>query len=188
MHGASPCLLLTLPQPPAAPHSHSPSPHKPNSARAGWGFGGAPIGVAGLSVGGMCGVVAGLGWGAGVGMGTQYINVSPEFTEGKQHRCGVGWLGGRLEREGSREGRVRWLGGWPPQLSCLVLRARPTSTLNPAQAQHPAAGAVRLQTAEHAAEHAGGRVGRPLTSDGCLVSASLLDWTAVCKSTLHPLT
>lgn len=60
------------------------------AARAGWGFGGAPLGVAGLSAGGMCGVVAGLGWGVGVGLGTQYINVSPEFTEGKQHRC-AGW-------------------------------------------------------------------------------------------------
>ncbi|KAL4436397.1 hypothetical protein ABPG77_009959 [Micractinium sp. CCAP 211/92] len=55
----------------------------------GWGFGGAPLGVAGLSAGGMCGVVAGLGWGTGVGLGTQYINVSPEFTEGKQHRPNV---------------------------------------------------------------------------------------------------
>lgn len=42
--------------------------------------------MAGLSAGGMCGVVGGLGWGVGMGVGTQYINVSPEFTEGKQHR------------------------------------------------------------------------------------------------------
>ena len=33
----------------------------------------------------------GAGWGVGFGIGTQYINVSPEFTEGKQHRCVQGW-------------------------------------------------------------------------------------------------
>lgn len=55
----------------------------------GWGFGGTPLGVAGLSMGGMCGVVGGIGWGKGFGLGTQYINISPEFTEGKQHRPNV---------------------------------------------------------------------------------------------------
>lgn len=56
---------------------------------SGYGFGGAPIGIAGLGVGGGCGVGVGLGWGVGVGLGTQYINLSPEFTEGKQHRPNV---------------------------------------------------------------------------------------------------
>jgi hypothetical protein len=66
------------PEPPSAP------------AAAGWGFGGAPLGVAGLSVGGMCGVVAGLGWGKGYGLGTRYITQAPEFKESKQYR----WVGG----------------------------------------------------------------------------------------------
>lgn len=73
------------PHPLASTLTPTPAPH----TCAGWGFGGAPLGVAGLSAGGMCGVVAGLGWGVGFGMGTQYINVSPEFTEGKQHRCAL---------------------------------------------------------------------------------------------------
>lgn len=52
----------------------------------GWGFGGGSLGFAGLGVGGGCGIGAGLGWGIGWGWGTQYIDVSPEFKEGKQHR------------------------------------------------------------------------------------------------------
>eukprot|EP00890_Picochlorum_soloecismus_P003713 jgi/Picsp_1/4342/NSC_01848-R1_---NA--- len=55
----------------------------------GYGFGGAPIGIAGLGVGGGCGVGVGLGWGFGSAIGTQYIDISPEFLEGKQHRPNI---------------------------------------------------------------------------------------------------
>jgi hypothetical protein len=40
----------------------------------------------------MCGVVVGLGWGKGYGLGTRYITQAPEFKESKQHR----WVGGRV--------------------------------------------------------------------------------------------
>jgi hypothetical protein len=56
---------------------------------AGYGFGGSPIGIAGLGVGGGCGVGVGLGWGLGVAIGSEYIDVSPEFLEGRTHRPNV---------------------------------------------------------------------------------------------------
>ena len=56
---------------------------------AGWGFGGAPIGILGMGIGGGCGLGVALGWGVGVGYGTQYINMSPEFSESKTHRPNV---------------------------------------------------------------------------------------------------
>lgn len=97
---------------------------------AGWGFGGTPLGFAGLSAGGMCGVVAGLGWGVGVGMGTQYINVSPEFTEGKAHRCAA-----------RRSVRVRWPS---EQVSCVRVPAA-WGVLRFLRAQPPAACSCRAR-------------------------------------------
>jgi hypothetical protein len=47
------------------------------------------LGIAGLGVGGGCGVGIALGWGLGIGYGSQYINLSPEFIEGKLHRPNV---------------------------------------------------------------------------------------------------
>lgn len=58
-------------------------------AFSGYGFGGTPIGIAGLGVGGGCGVGIGLGWGIGIAIGSEYIDVSPEFLEGKTHRPNV---------------------------------------------------------------------------------------------------
>lgn len=42
-----------------------------------------------MGVGGGCGIGLGLGWGYGIALGTQYIDISPEFIEGKQHRPNV---------------------------------------------------------------------------------------------------
>ncbi len=50
----------------------------------GWGFGGAPLGVAGACIGGGCGVGVGLGFGAGAGLGSWYIPEKAAFTQEKK--------------------------------------------------------------------------------------------------------
>lgn len=50
----------------------------------GWGFGGAPLGFLGTSIGGGCGVGVGLGFGAGAGFGSWYIPANSAFEEKRQ--------------------------------------------------------------------------------------------------------
>lgn len=120
------------------------------------------------------------GWGAGFGIGTQYINVSPEFTEGKQHRCewtavssptlGADWGSRRLYPLG-------WLpAAWPTQAApfpfvvltagfLTIARAAHTAlpaTLPTVQAKCDQASSIPLEAAVYAAEHARWRLGSTL--------------------------